>query len=94
VKGDVTETIGRYFETNPQTIVALAYFDLALYEPTKKCLEALKPHLARGSVLAMDELNSADFPGETIAHKEVFGLDRYRIVKSRFLPDRSYLVVE
>jgi hypothetical protein len=94
VKGDVTETIDRFFETNPQTIVALAYFDLALYEPTKKCLEALRPHLARGSVLAMDELNSADFPGETVALKEVFGLDRYRIVKSRFLPDRSYIVVE
>ena len=94
VKGDVIETIDRYFETNPQTIVALAYFDLALYEPTKKCLEALRPHLARGSVLAMDELNSADFPGETVALKEVFGLDRYRIVKSRFLPDRSYIVVE
>jgi hypothetical protein len=90
----VVETIDSYFEANPQTIVALAYFDLALYDPTKKCLEALRPHLARGSVLAMDELNSADFPGETVALKEVFGLDRYRIVKSRFLPDRSYIVIE
>ncbi len=94
VKGNVVETIDDYFEANPQTIVALAYFDLALYEPTKKCLEALRPHLARGSVLAMDELNSADFPGETVALKEVFGLDRYRVVKSRFLPDRSYIVIE
>src|SRR5260370_10519413 len=93
VKGDVTQTIDKYLEENPQTIIALAYFDLALYEPTKKCLEAIRPHLPRGSVLAMDELNSADFPGETIALREVLGLSQYRIIKSRFLPDRSYIVV-
>jgi Macrocin-O-methyltransferase (TylF) len=94
VKGDVTQTIDQYLQDNPQTIIALAYFDLALYEPTKKCLEAIKPYLVRGSVVAMDELNSPDFPGETIALREVFGLSQYRIVKSRFLPDRSYIVVE
>ena len=94
VKGDVIQTIDKYLEENPQTIIALAYFDLALYEPTKKCLEAIRPHLVRGSVLAMDELNSPDFPGETIALKEVFGLGQYRITKSRFLPDRSYIVID
>jgi len=94
IKGDVTQTIDQYLEKNPQTIIALAYFDLALYEPTKKCLEAIRPHLMRGSVLAMDELTSPDFPGETIALKEVFGLDKYRIIKSRFLPDRAYIIVE
>jgi hypothetical protein len=94
VKGDVVETIGEYLKDNPQTAIALAYFDLALYEPTRKCLEAIKPYLMRGSVLAMDELNSKDFPGETIALREVFGLDKYRIVKSEFLPDRSYIIIE
>jgi hypothetical protein len=94
VKGDVVETIGQYLKDNPQTAIALAYFDLALYEPTRKCLEAIRPYLMRGSVLAMDELNSKDFPGETIALREVFGLDKYRIVKSEFLPDRSYIIIE
>jgi hypothetical protein len=94
VKGDVTHTVDKYFEDNPEVIVSLAYFDLALYEPTKKCLEAIKPHLVRGSVIAMDELNSRDFPGETIALKEVVGLQKCEIRRSRFLPDRSYLIVE
>jgi hypothetical protein len=94
VKGDVVQTIDQYLDENPETIIALAYFDLAMYEPTKKCLQAIRPHLVRGSVLAMDELNSHDFPGETIALREVLGLDRYRIVKSRYLHDRSYIVVE
>lgn len=94
VKGNVLETIDKYLAERPETIIALAYFDLALYEPTKKCLEAIRPHLIRGSVLAMDELNSRDFPGETIALKEVIGLERCKIFRSRFLPDRSYIVVE
>ncbi|HVF71496.1 MAG TPA: TylF/MycF/NovP-related O-methyltransferase [Chthoniobacterales bacterium] len=94
VKGDVLETVDGYFTDNPETIVALAYFDLALYEPTKKCLQAIRPHLMRGSVIAMDELNSRDFPGETIALKEVIGIDKCEIVRSRFLPDRSYLIIE
>jgi hypothetical protein len=94
VKGDVVETIDGYLADNPETIIALAYFDLALYEPTKKCLEAIRPHLMRGSVIAMDELNSRDFPGETVAVKEVLGLDRYEIVRSEFLPDRSYIIIE
>ncbi len=94
VRGDVTETIEKYLADNQQTVIALAYFDLALYEPTKKCLEAIRPYLVRGSVLAMDELNSKDFPGETIAVREVLGLDKCRIVKSQFLPDRSYIVID
>ena len=94
VKGDVVETIGAYLEANPQTVIALAYFDLALYEPTRKCLEAIRPHLTRGSVIAMDELGSADFPGETVAFREVIGLDSYRLVRSRFLPDRTYVVID
>ena len=94
VRGDVTETVDAYLEANPQTVIALAYFDLALYEPTLKCLQAIRPYLARGSVIAMDELGSKDFPGETVAFREAIGLDRYRLVRSRFLPDRSYVVID
>ena len=93
VKGD-TITIEKYLEEHPETIIALAYFDLGLYKPTKKCMEAIKPHLIRGSVIAMDELNSWEFPGETIALKEAWGLGKYKIVRSKFLPDRSYIIVE
>jgi len=94
VKGDATITIEKYLKDHPETIIALAYFDLGLYEPTKKCLESIKPHVIRGTVIAMDELNSWEFPGETIALKEVLGgLDKYKIVRSQFLPDRSYIII-
>ncbi|MDQ6785997.1 MAG: crotonobetainyl-CoA--carnitine CoA-transferase, partial [Acidobacteriota bacterium] len=94
VKGDATKTINGYLEKHTETIIALAYFDMQLYEPTKKCLEAIRPYLTRGSVIAMDELNCEEFPGETVAFKEVFGLDKYKIVRSEFLPDRSYIIID
>lgn len=94
VPGDVAHTVHPYLEKHQEMIVALAIFDLALYEPTKRALEAIKPRLIKGSVIAFDELNSAEYPGETQAAREVLGLDRHTIRQSRFLPDRSYLIVE
>ncbi len=94
VKGDVTQTIGAYLAKHPETIIALAYFDLQLYEPTRKCLEAIRPYLTRGSVVALDELNCGEFPGETLALKEAWGLDRYRLTRSQFLPDRTFLTID
>jgi hypothetical protein len=92
-KGDAPQELERYLREHPETIVALAYFDMQLYEPTKRCLELLRPHLVKGSIIAMDELNSPDFPGETVAYRDAIGLDRYELVRSRFLPDRTYAIV-
>ncbi len=94
VKGDATRTIHTYLEQHPETMVALAYFDFDIYEPTKACLEAILPRLTKGSVLAFDELNCAPFPGETLAVMEVLGLSRYRIRRTPLNPLCSYLVIE
>jgi hypothetical protein len=94
VEGDATLTLPGYLKTHPETIVALAYFDFDLYEPTKACLEAILPHLTKGSVLAFDELNCREFPGETLALKEVIGLAKYAIRRDPPNPLVSYLVIE
>ena len=73
VQGDATETLIKYLTDNKETIVALAYFDFDIYSPTKICLEAIKPRLVKGSILAFDELNDPDSPGETLALMETFG---------------------
>lgn len=93
-KGDAIVEVNSYLKENPETIVALAYFDLDLYTPTKKCLEAIKDRLTRGSVLAFDELNDHDCPGETLALKEVFGLKNVRLKRSPHTARISYFVVE
>jgi hypothetical protein len=85
IEGDVRETVPRYLAENPQTVVALAYFDMDLYEPTRAVLEAVRPYLTRGSVLAFDEIDNPKWPGENVAVREVFGLDHLRL---RLLPGR------
>ncbi|PIS09350.1 crotonobetainyl-CoA--carnitine CoA-transferase [Candidatus Beckwithbacteria bacterium CG10_big_fil_rev_8_21_14_0_10_34_10] len=94
IKGDASLQINKFLKDNPETIIALAYFDLDLYEPTKKCLEAIKKHLTKGSVIGFDELNVGCFPGETLALKEVFGLDKYKITRSPYNPLQSFVVIE
>ena len=94
VVGDATKTLPAYLEEHPETIVALAYFDFDIYKPTRDCLKAIEPHLTKGSVLAFDELNVPEFPGETLALREVLGLSRYAIRRDPASPLTSYLVVE
>jgi Macrocin-O-methyltransferase (TylF) len=94
VKGDCGVTLKQYLDEHPETIVALAYFDVDLYEPTVKCLELLRKHLTRGSVIGFDELNFEAFPGETVAVREAIGLDKYSIKRSQLSPTASYLVID
>jgi len=94
VCGDATQTLPAYLKDHPETIVALAYFDFDIYTPTRACLEAILPHLTKGSVLAFDELNTPEFPGETLAVREVLGLSRHAIRRDRNNPLTSYMVIE
>lgn len=94
VKGDVQVTLPEYLTRHPETIVALAYFDMDIHAPTKAALEALAPRLTKGSVLAFDELNCAAFPGETLALMETLGIGRYRLQRNTLCSLQSYLVIE
>ncbi len=92
--GDATVELPRYLEDAPETIVALAYFDFDLYEPTRACLAAIRPRLTRGSVVGFDELADPDSPGETQAVIDVFGLPNVRLRRFPHVSRASYFVVE
>jgi hypothetical protein len=94
VKGDATETLPTYLHSHPETIIALAYFDFDIYKPTRDCLKSIQPYLTKGSVIAFDELNTPEFPGETIAVREVLGLSKYAIRRDPSNPLTSYMIVE
>jgi hypothetical protein len=72
-KGDAVNQLEKYLGEHPETVVAFAYFDFDLYEPTKLCAQQLLPYLTRGSVVAFDEFIHPIHPGETVAAREVFG---------------------
>ncbi|NDF12335.1 MAG: dTDP-6-deoxy-L-hexose 3-O-methyltransferase [Proteobacteria bacterium] len=94
VKGDLEKTAPKYFKDNPETIVALAYFDIGLYKPTKAALLAIKPHLVPGSVILFDELTWKGAPGEAIAFKELFKDTRYSIEKCEYYPSKSIVTIK
>jgi len=94
VKGDATATLEQYLARNPETVVGLAYFDFDIHAPTKRCLELLRPHMTKNSVIVFDQLNCHEYPGETIALAEVFGLARCRIRRDPITPWLSFTLGE
>ncbi|MBS30377.1 MAG: crotonobetainyl-CoA--carnitine CoA-transferase [Candidatus Marinimicrobia bacterium] len=90
VKGDASKKIVEYLKKFPETIISLAYFDFDIYKPTKDVLKAIKPRLCKGSILAFDELNDADAPGETIALMEQVGLNNIKLERFRYASRVSF----
>lgn len=90
IKGDATETVPAYLAAHPETVVSLAIFDFDIYRPTKAALEAVVPHLFKGSILVFDELCDDLFPGETVALREVLPLRGLRIERLPFASRISF----
>lgn len=93
-KGDAIIQIKKYLKRNPETIIALAYFDFDLYKPTKECINSIKNRLVKGSVVGFDELNDQDSPGETLAVMETFKLNNIRLQKLSTTSRTSYFIVD
>jgi hypothetical protein len=94
IEGNAIEMLEKYLLEHPETIIALAYFDFDIYEPTRRCLELIKPHLTKGSVIGFDELNDPHFPGETIAVKEILGLNNISLKRNKYCSLQSYCIIK
>jgi len=94
VEGNVLETLSKYLKENPHTIIACAYFDFDIYEPTAEALKLILPRCTKGTVLGFDEINNKSYPGETMALMEEVGLGKYSLKKNPFYVCSNYLVIE
>ncbi len=94
IRGDAIIELAKYLDENPQTIISLMYFDFDIYKPTRECLKMVKSYLTKGSILAFDELNDDDSPGETQALREVIGLNNVSLKRLSNVARSSYFVVE
>ena len=47
VKGDASVTVPEYINKNPHAVVALAYFDMDIYQPTFDCITALRDRMPK-----------------------------------------------
>lgn len=94
VKGDLTKTAPKYIKDNPHLVVSLLYLDLDIYEPTKIAIETFLPRMPKGAIIAFDEINHPDWPGETMALVEKLGINNLRIERFPFDSVRSFAVIE
>jgi hypothetical protein len=92
VRGDVTKTVPDFLKDNKHVIISLLYLDMDIYEPTKIALKELLPRMAKGSIIAFDELNWKSFPGETIAALEELGT-KYKF-KNLLNSHINYCIIE
>lgn len=93
VKGNALQTIPQYMIDNRHLVVALLYLDFDLYEPTKVALKHFLPRMPKGAVIAFDELNQKQWPGETLAVLEEIGINNIRIQRVPYTPSLSYAIL-
>lgn len=92
IRGDASKTIDSWLNDNPHAIIAMAIFDMDIYQPTKEVLQKILPRLTRGSLLVFDELNCSGFPGETLALNDVLSLNKIALRKTPYQTYGAYCV--
>ena len=92
VAGDACKTIPEYVAGHPSLLISLLYLDFDIYAPTMSALEHLFPRVVKGGIVAFDELNCPEFPGETTALMESFDLRQIELKRTNLDPHISYFI--
>lgn len=92
-KGDVRETLPQFFDEHPETMIAMAIFDMDIYAPTKDALRQIRPRLHKGSILVFDELCCKWFPGETQAVMEELSMGELQFQRFPHQPFSAYTIL-
>ena len=94
IKGNVLNTLPEYLTNHQETIIAMAYLDFDLYDPTITALKHIEPFLTPGAVIAFDEINVEEWPGETTALREWLGDRNMSIKHSAFRANAGYVIFD
>ncbi len=94
VKGDIAKTAPDFIASHPHLMVSLLFIDCDLYEPTKAALEAFVPRMPKGAILAFDELDNPQWPGETLAALDAVGLGKLRLQRLEWDPYIAFAEIE
>jgi len=93
IKGDVVETIPQFIQTHPHVLVSLLFLDLDLYDGTKVALETFLPRMPKGAILAFDELDNPQWPGETLALLDAVGVRNVQLQRIPWDPYIGFAVL-
>lgn len=93
VKGDIAKTVPRFIRNNPHILVSLLFIDCDLFRPTEVALKTFLPRMKKGSILAFDELDNPQWPGETLAMLKVMADRQYKIQRFDWDPYIGYIIL-
>ena len=94
VKGDAVKTIPKYVKDNKHLIISLLFLDFDIFEPTSVALKYFLPRMPKGSILAFDEINNENWPGETMALLEKHNINKLKIKNFPSEPHMSYIEIK
>jgi hypothetical protein len=94
IKGDLVETIPQFIKDHQHLLVSLLFLDVDLYEPTRAAIEAFVPRMPKGAVIAFDELDNPQWPGETLALIESLGAGKLRLQRLEWDPYIAFATIE
>lgn len=93
IKGDIAKTVPKFIRNNPHILVSLLFIDCDLFRPTKVALKTFLPRMKKGSILAFDELDNPQWPGETLAMLKVMSGRQYKIQRIEWDPYIGYVIL-
>ena len=93
VKGDIAKTVPKFIKNNPHILVSLLFIDCDLFRPTEVVLKTFLPRMKKGSILAFDELDNPQWPGETLAMLKVMAGRQYKIQRFEWDPYIGYIIL-
>lgn len=93
IKGDFLKTGPEFLKKNKHLLIALLYLDFDIYKPTKEALKIFLPKMPKGGILAFDEINNPDWPGETLALLEALNLNKHKLKQFYYEPNISYIIL-
>jgi hypothetical protein len=84
IKGCATKTISSYFKKNKNTLVSVLFLDFDNYTPTLAALKEITKHMPKGSLIYFDQVNHEFWPGETLAIKKFFRINKLKLERFPF----------
>ncbi len=93
IAGDCRKTIPNFFSENPNEFIALAFFDVNSYEPTREAFEVVWDRIPRGGIVAFWQLTRDIIPAEGMVFNDLILKDYdFNLNRCATYPGLCYLV--
>ena len=93
IKDNATKTIPNFYKKNKNLLISLLYIDFDIFEPTKTALDVFASSVVKGGIIVFDQINYDKFRGESLAFKNYFKSNKYKLRKFNHDPFIGYIIM-